>query len=277
MKLVKRTEIEPTEETYNLHVESDHNYVVEGAVVSNCHASKADVLKKLLTTHFKDCPIRWGMTGTIPKDDFESMGLICSLGPIVNYIKAKDLQDRGVLSKLHVHIHQLVDPPLGFKDYASEHKWLTSDRKRIKLISEMVQAVEGNTLVLVNRIETGELLQELIPDSVFINGSVKSNDRKAEYKDVNTAENKIVIATYGVAAVGINIPRIFNLFMIEPGKSFIRVIQTIGRGIRTAKDKDYVDIYDITSTCKYSKRHLTERKRYYRDAQYPHKVTKVTY
>ena len=87
--------------------------------------------------------------------------------------------------------------------------------------------------------------------------------------EVAEADDKIIVATYGVAAVGINIPRIFNLVLIEPGKSFVRVIQSIGRGIRKAEDKDFVQIWDITSTCKYAKRHLTKRKAYYKDAQYP--------
>jgi superfamily II DNA or RNA helicase len=83
------------------------------------------------------------------------------------------------------------------------------------------------------------------------------------------------VATYGVAAVGINIPRIFNLVLIEPGKSFVRVIQSIGRGIRKADDKDFVTIHDFCASTKYSKRHLTERKRFYKDAQYPFSVKKV--
>ena len=77
------------------------------------------------------------------------------------------------------------------------------------------------------------------------------------------------MATYGIAAVCINIPRIFNLVLIEPGKSFVRVIQSIGRGIRKAADKDFVQIWDITSTCRFAKRHLTKRLQYYREARYP--------
>ena len=72
-----------------------------------------------------------------------------------------------------------------------------------------------------------------------------------------------------MAAVGINLPRIFNLVLVEPGKSFVRVIQSIGRGIRNAEDKDHVEIWDITSTCKFAKRHLTARKRFYTEANYP--------
>jgi superfamily II DNA or RNA helicase len=105
---------------------------------------------------------------------------------------------------------------------------------------------------------------------------MKLDDRKEEYDEIKTSDDKIIVATYGVAAVGINIPRIFNLVLIEPGKSFVRVIQSIGRGIRKAEDKDFVQIWDITSTCKYAKRHLTERKKYYKDARYPFTITKVT-
>jgi superfamily II DNA or RNA helicase len=110
---------------------------------------------------------------------------------------------------------------------------------------------------------------------VFISGEVKTKDRKEEYDEIKTSDDKIIVATYGVAAVGINIPRIFNLVLLEPGKSFVRVIQSIGRGIRRAEDKDFVKIWDITSTCKFAKRHLTERKKFYKDAHYPFSLEKI--
>ena len=115
----------------------------------------------------------------------------------------------------------------------------------------------------------------LIPNSVFIKGETKLQERKEQYDEISSSDNKIIIATYGVASIGINIPRIFNLVLIEAGKSFIRVIQSIGRGIRKAKDKDFVQIWDITSTCKFAKRHLTRRKKFYKEANYPFTVEKV--
>jgi superfamily II DNA or RNA helicase len=102
-----------------------------------------------------------------------------------------------------------------------------------------------------------------------VSGATKAKERQDEYDEVAESTDKIIVATYGVAAVGINIPRIFNLVLIEPGKSFVRVIQSIGRGIRKAEDKDFVQIWDITSTCRFAKRHLTRRKAYYREAEYP--------
>ena len=116
---------------------------------------------------------------------------------------------------------------------------------------------------------------EKIKDAVFVSGGTKADDRKETYDDVATNDGMVIVATYGVAAVGINIPRIFNLVLLEPGKSFVRVIQSIGRGIRKAEDKDFVQIWDLTSTCKFAKRHLTKRKQFYKDANYPYEVEKA--
>jgi len=141
--------------------------------------------------------------------------------------------------------------------------------------------LSGNTLVLVDRVAAGkslvELLQALGVDAVFVSGGTKLSDRKEEYDEIATSTGKVIVATYGVASVGINLPRIFNLVLIEPGKSFVRVIQSIGRGIRKALDKDFVQIHDFTSSCKFSKRHLTARKAFYREANYPFSVEKLTY
>ena len=245
-------------------------------IIDEVHQAKAEVLTKLLTQNFNNCAIRWGLTGTVPKEKWEFQSLLASIGPVINTVSAHDLQQKDVLAQLHINILQTNDVKV-FRSYADEYAWLVTDDDRIKWMSDKIKELSqtGNTLILVNRIDTGNKLVDLLPDSVFISGAVKLTDRKEEYDEIKTSDNKIIVATYGVAAVGINIPRIFNLVLIEPGKSFVRVIQSIGRGIRKAEDKDFVQIWDITSQCKYSKRHLTERKRYYKEAKYPFQVIKV--
>ena len=248
-------------------------------MVDEVHKAKADVLKNLLSGPFRNVPIRWGLTGTIPKDEHEAVGCLCSLGPVVGNLSSKELQDMGVLADLDISILQLQDGALGFSSYAQELKWLVTDPKRIEQLSKIISgfAESGNTLVLIDRIATGQMLAELNSDWVFVSGAMKQQDRQDNYDDVSEMDNKVIVATYGVAAVGINIPRIFNLIMIEPGKSFVRVIQSIGRGIRKAQDKDYVNVVDITSNLKYSKRHLTKRKTFYKEQNFRHTVTKVEY
>jgi superfamily II DNA or RNA helicase len=262
---------------------------LEGVVcimVDECHGAKADVLKKLMTSVFANMPLRWGFTGTIPYDDFDSLALVASIGPLINQIAAKDLQDKGILANLHIDILQLQDYGQ-YANYQSELSFLVTDQRRLEWLADhaLAQSVEGNVLILVQRIKTGKALVDIFNEKgfegetapVFVSGVTGSDDRRDTYDEVAISKSKIIIATYGVASVGIDIPRIFNLYLLEPGKSFVRVVQSIGRGIRKADDKDFVNVYDIASTCKFSARHVTKRKKYYKDKQYPFKVTKVEY
>ena len=255
--------------------------MIEGVVcviIDEVHQAKAEVLKTLLTGVFSHIPIRWGLTGTIPKAAFDQLALLVSLGPVVGKLAASELQEMGVLAQCHVNIVQLKDKR-EFKDYQAELKFLTTDSLRLDTIARLIDKIKdsGNTLILVDRITAGKELVERLPGSVFVSGETKLTERKEEYDEIRTSDHKILVATYGVAAVGINIPRIFNLVLLEPGKSFVRVIQSIGRGIRKAEDKDSVEIWDITSDCKFAKRHLTQRKTFYKEANYPFSLEKLDY
>ena len=250
---------------------------VNCVIVDEVHMAKADALKSLLTGPMATIPIRWGLTGTIPKEDFEFMSLLVSLGEVVGKKSASELQEAGVLANCEVNVVQLVDHG-DYGNYQSELKYLLTDSNRLNYLSKLIGKIgdNGNSLVLVDRVESGkELVRRLGDKAVFISGATKATDRKEHYDEIADVNDKIIVATYGVAAVGINIPRIFNLVLIEPGKSFVRVIQSIGRGIRKAQDKDFVKIWDITSTCKYAKRHLTKRKNFYKEAKYPFVVEKT--
>ena len=180
---------------------------VSTIIIDEVHSTKADVLKKLLTQNLKNAPIRWGLTGTIPKEQFEFQSILASIGPVINQISAKELQDKGVLSKCHVNIVQLLDTK-EYRSYQEELKYLVTDKERVKYISKMCDSIKdsGNTLILVDRISAGEQIQELIPGSTFVKGDVKLKERKVAYDEIQKGTNNVVIATYGVAAVGINIP-----------------------------------------------------------------------
>ena len=247
-------------------------------IVDEVHMAKADALKTLLTGVMSHVPIRWGLTGTVPKEDYNRLALLCTLGPVIGQLSASELQEQGVLANCHVNIVQLQDHK-EYSNYQSELKYLLENGERLDYISSLIERIResGNTLILVDRVAAGKALVERIRDAVFVSGATKSGDRQDEYDEVATAADKVIVATYGVAAVGINIPRIFNLVLIEPGKSFVRVIQSIGRGIRKASDKDFVQIWDVTSSCKFAKRHLTQRKNFYREANYPFDFERVEY
>lgn len=269
--LLKNTKNDEAEITIGEFLEG-----VVAVIVDETHQAKADALKTLLSGPFAQVPIRWGLTGTIPKEDYARQSIFCMLGPVVGQLSASELQEAGHLAQCHVNVVQLVDHK-EYTNYQSELKFLVETAERLDYIAQLISTISdsGNTLILVDRISAGRALAERLPNSVFVSGATKAGERKEHYDEVAEATNKIIIATYGVAAVGINIPRIFNLVLLEPGKSFVRVIQSIGRGIRKAADKDFVQIWDITSTCKFAKRHLTKRKVFYKEANYPFTIEKV--
>ena len=276
MKVIKKTLIEKTPTTYNLHVKENHNYVANGVVVSNCHQIKAAALSTMLTSVMSRIPIRWAVTGTIPKEESDRRSLQVAIGDVVGTIRASDLQEAGVLSNCHVHIKQLIDYK-EFKSYPDELKYLLGDVDRLHYIAGLIQEISttGNTMVLVDRVAAGKAIADSIPGAVFLSGASKSGARKEQYDTYAVNDGKVTVATYGIASTGINIVNIHNLIIIEPGKSFVRTIQSIGRGLRKGGEKDFVNVYDVTSNCKFSKRHLTARKKYYTEANYPYTISKV--
>jgi len=247
-------------------------------IVDETHQVKAAALKTMLSTVLSRVPIRWGLTGTVPKETHDQLSLTCGLGHVIDRLTANDLQNQGILAHCQVNILQLVDHKQ-FANYQTELKFLLEDPQRLQKIADLMTDIKdrGNTLILVDRVAAGQALADLIPEAVFLSGETKTKTRQEQYDEISETQDKVLVCTYGIASVGINIPRIFNLVLVEPGKSFIRVIQSIGRGLRKASDKDHVMIWDITSTCKFAKRHLTQRKAYYKEQKYRFDIRPVEY
>ena len=130
---------------------------VATVMVDEVHMAKADVLKTLLTHNLSNAPIRWGLTGTVPKEDHEFQALRASLGEVVHRVAAHELQEKGVLSDCHVNIIQTAEWK-EFESYAGELKYLVTDENRLTFISNLINDISatGNTLVLVDRIECGK-------------------------------------------------------------------------------------------------------------------------
>lgn len=267
-KKTKKGEVALTEQDI-----SDFISGVVAVVVDEAHTSAAEALSAVLGQVMKNIPLRWGLTGTIPKDPVLAAKIKCNVGEVIYTISAKELQDKQILSTCNVNCIRLKSS-LKFGNYQEELKYLVTDRCRMRYIASLISAISesGNTLVLVDRIEAGELLCEFlgIPKSEFVWGKTKKKDREASYGEIRWADNRILIATYGVASTGISISRLYNVVLIEPGKSFIRTIQSIGRGLRRAEDKDHVDIYDISGFNKFSANHSRERMSFYKEVQYPY-------
>jgi hypothetical protein len=252
----------------------------QAVIVDEAHTIRGAELQKFLNGKGANVPIRWALSGTIPDEKtakHEYWCLLSSVGPVVGEVKPEELQEKGILAKCHIHIKQTVDD-VTYPDFPAEREFLAKDKTRVNWLAAFCSelADKGNTLVLVNSVDLGKSLSQIL-NVPFIFGEVKSSTRGEEYDSINDTDNKLLIASFGVASTGISINRIFNLVLVESGVSPTRVIQSAGRGLRVAADKDHVDIYDICSTAKFSKRHLAKRKIMYGDKNYPYDVEKIDY
>lgn len=272
-------------------------------VVDECHGLKGPVLKELLLESGKDIPFRFGVTGTLPKGKVDKMSVKVSVGPTLYEIPAHELQEKDYLAKLRIDIIQLeMDmteyyqeylettehfPPMTYKvfrdkffaSYTEEKKYLHKHDERTDWIADYITTQHslglGNVLCLVNGIPFGRKLAKRIDGAIFLSGNDDVEDRKEVYKMFNDRNDLTVVATVNIAGTGLDIPRIFQLIGVDMGKSFIRTIQSIGRGLRKAKDKDKVVYTDICSDLKFSRKHLGQRKKYFREQKYKYKLHKV--
>ena len=264
-------------------------------IVDECHGIKGQVLQKLLNDYGHKIAHRYGVTGTLPKSKTDAMAVRITVGSKQCEVTAKELIDVGILASLDIHIEQIdedlqakydkfLEEVVGkkptykqfkasyFPDYSAEKTFLQRNTERLEYIKSKLQTLKdnGNTFVLVDGVAFGKRLAKDIPGAVFVHGTDKKAVRKQIYELFKSHDNLLVIATVNIASTGLNIKRIYNLVLIDIGKSFTRVIQSIGRGLRVAKDKDHVDVFDICSDLKYGKKHLAQRVVYYNEAEYPH-------
>ena len=238
------------------------------------HGIKASVAQKLINDNGKHIAFRFGVTGTFPKPECDQMSLLASIGPILREIPAAWLIKHGYLARVDIQPVEINETYIDeeFPDYAAERAFLSKSTHRMEMIADIIIsqcATHGNTLVLVNSIPFGEKLASLIKGAVFLYGESPKDLRKEHYEMFEEHDDLIVIASSGIASTGISIDRVFCLALVDAGRSFIRAIQSIGRGLRKGRDKDAVYVVDVYSKQKWARKHFKEREKHYKEAAYP--------
>ncbi len=158
------------------------------------------------------------------------------------------------------------------EDYNNELNYIYNSTERNELIKKLASKLNNNTLILVNHLEHGDALMNTIqstPDKnvIYIKGDVDLESRMQSIVDMEQKNNMICIAMSSIFSTGINIKNLHNIIFVSGGKSFIRIVQGIGRGLRLHENKEKLVIIDIYDNLKYSQDHATERKSIYDDEQ----------
>jgi superfamily II DNA or RNA helicase len=293
MKLIKKTEIQTPDVTYNLHIRDNHNYVAENIVVSNCHQCKSTVLtgimEKTITT-----PYKIGFTGSLDNITSNKMTIKGLFGDINKIITARELIDRNEATDILIKCLFLKYDKESCKlyknlKYQDEMKYLISNVKRNQFIKNLAFKLKGNTIILSNYVDNhGKVLYELIKDKVhenrkvfFVYGGTDTTDREAIRHITEGESDAIIIASFGTFSTGINIPSLENVIFASPSKSKIRNLQSIGRGLRLKDGKTKCNLFDLAddlhwkSWKNHTLNHAAERYKTYAEEEFKVKIIEV--
>lgn len=243
-----------------------------------------------------------GVTGTLDECKTNEMTLRGLFGPVKNVITTKELMERGTVAQLTVKIGLLKHPEKyckllrssdrGDKDantgkpkkrkatYAEEISYITSSVERNRFIMRFTAGLQGNTILMINMIEHGEMLykvmKQALPDrKIYLyTGATGINERETIRQLMETQDGAIIIGSLGVLSTGISIKRLHNLVFAHPSKSRVKVLQTVGRLLRKSKFGNEVTMFDLVDDCtigsfeNYTLDHGRIRTRFYHDQEF---------
>ena len=256
-----------------------------------CHLFKAKSLTTIMTK-LKECPVRIGTTGTLDGTHIHKLVIEGLFGRVFNVTSTKELMEKDLLTNLKIEGLVLQYNPQEIQEmkratYIDEIQWLISNKKRNKFIVDLCCNLKGNTLVLFNFVEKhglplfDRIKKQSNKSCYLIYGKTQTEDRESIRQVVNKQKESILVASYGTCSTGINIKNIDNIVFTSPSKSVIRVLQSIGRGLRKSENKDKVTLYDIGDDLRYknyrnhSLRHMNDRIQIYTNERFVFKTTNI--
>jgi superfamily II DNA or RNA helicase len=246
-------------------------------IVDETHKLRRDnkinkIIKTIKTNH------KFGFTGTLPDEPLDKWNIFGKIGPQLYERKAYELRNENYVTPAKVHILELnykakqtdiynKDLPVSF--YLQEGEFIKNNQYRNTVISKISMRLDNNTLILIDYIEHGEILLDYLnrycenKKVFFICGDVEVDERRKIQQLMETETNIVVIAISKIFSTGINIKNLHYIIFANGGKAKIRIIQSIGRGLRLHKDKKQLIIFDIADNLIYGQRHVEQRKKLY--------------
>lgn len=254
-----------------------------------------EIMSKLVNAQY-----RVGTTGTLKDAKVHHMVLEGIFGKVYEVISTRDMIDQKKAAELTIKCLQLQYPEserrfMKKKVYQDEMEFLLAHKNRNRFIRNLALSLSGNTLVLFERVEKhGSILNEMILEKIadgrklfYVHGKTPTDDRNEVRRITEGETNAIIVASYGTFSTGINIRNIDNIIFASPTKAKVRVLQSIGRGLRLSKRKSKVTLFDISDDfssasktgsvtwSNYSLQHFTERMNFYNAERHPYKLYKI--
>lgn len=258
-------------------------------IIDECHKiRKGNVINKILK--YIVTPNKFGFTGTMPPDIIDQWNIIGKIGPVLYEEKSYNLRDSNQIANVNIQIltfNYFKIPTLSktkfnpAADYEEEVNFIINSNERNTKLAQICNNTDKNTLIMVERILHGEILLKKIKEVCkskevfFIQGSVDVEVREEMRKIMEQKNNVICIAISKVFAEGINIKNLHYIIFAAARKAKIKILQSIGRGLRLHPDKKTLIVIDIADNLKYANKHLKERLKLYDTEKIQYKTTEI--
>lgn len=266
----------------------------DAVIVDEAHQLKAESIKGILEK-CSNSAFRYGLTGTLDGTKTNKMIIEGLTGPVFKVTSTRELMDKKLISDFSIRCIVLdysKESRKFCKDfkYHEELEYLVGHKKRNSFIAGLAMCLKGNTLILYQYVEKhGEILFELISKKCegtnrkvfFISGDVEAEVREEIRNIVETENDAIIVASFGTFSTGISLRRLHGIIFASPSKSRVRVLQSIGRQLRLAKNKGSAVLYDISDNLKhkskanYTLNHFLERLKIYDQEKFDYTINNI--
>jgi len=242
-------------------------------IIDECHILKYDGIITERVRKVKT-PNIIGLTGSIPKEPHNKMTMVGIIGKVVNKVTSRELKNRGFKADSRIvgvcidggkFINGGVD---ALQAYQFEREFLLTNKTRNSFIKNFILAAcKENVLIPIDLDYHEEILIDTFKDCgreiIVINGKTPDSERSLIYDSLEHKNGVILIVKTGIMREGISINNLSYLIGYFIGKSFVRVVQLLGRIERHGGNAEPV-FYDFFDTSPFSKKQFASRLEIYR-------------
>lgn len=232
---------------------------------------------------------RFGFTGTLPECKMDKWNILGKIGPILIDINSDKLRKEGYLTNVSAKVIKLFyNNPPNFtssktepnKAYLEEKEFIAKSNFRNSVIKKLANRLTGNTLILIDRLEQGDLLYDTIKTlsnkkCFWVNGEVNLETREKIRQLMESDNNIVCIAMTKIFSTGINIKNLHNIIFGQAGKAKVTMIQSIGRGLRLSENKERLILVDIADMLRYGVDHFSQREKRYIEENISYEIHEI--
>ena len=262
-----------------------------GCVIGDeAHMFKAKSLTGIMTKLYQ-CKYRFGLTGTLDGTQTHRLVLEGLFGGVEKITSTKELMESKTLANLNIkcvvlkHSDEDCEKVKGYS-YSEEINYLALCNNRNNFITSLCNRLDGNTLCLFQLVEKHGVnlyndMKNFDRKVFFVYGGTDTKTREEIRSITENEKNAIIVASYGTFSTGINIRNLHNIVFASPSKSRIRVLQSIGRGLRKSENKNSIELFDLSDDLSYKERpnftltHFNERLNIYNEEQFNYQIDRI--